>query len=293
MSPLTWREVRAAATGRLASAGVANAAAEARWMVERASGYEGAEAEAGLDVEVTQRTLAHFDAMLERRVGGEPLQYVLGAWGFRTLDLLVDPRVLIPRPETEVVAGVAVAELERCRSEGALAPVAADLGTGSGAIGLSLAVECPAAEVWLTDRSPAAIEVASANLAGIGRAATRVRIAAGSWFDALPADLEGRIHVVVSNPPYVGEGEDLPAEVAGWEPAEALFAGPTGLDAVREVVAGAATWLAPGGAVVVEIAPHQADEVAGLAREAGLVDGEVLPDLSGRARLLRARRVRP
>ena len=217
---------------------------------------------------------------------------MLGAWGFRTLDLLVDPRVLIPRPETEVVAGVAIAELERCRSEGAVPPVAVDLGTGSGAIGLSLAVECPGADVWLTDRSPGAIEVASANLAGIGRAATRVRIVEGSWFDALPADLRGRIDVVVSNPPYIGEGEDLPTEVAEWEPTEALYAGPSGLDAVREVVTGAVTWLAPGGAVVVEIAPHQRDVVSSFASEVGLVDGEVLPDLAGRPRVLRARRIR-
>lgn len=292
MSTVTWREVRAAATARLADAGVGNAAAEAGWMVERASGYEGAERESGLDVEATQRTLAHFDAMLERRVGGEPLQYVLGDWAFRSLDLLVDARVLIPRPETEVVAGVALAELERRRSEGATQPVAVDLGTGSGAIGLSLAVECTAAQVWLTDRSPEAVEVATANLAGIGRAATRVRVATGSWFDALPSELEGCVDVVVSNPPYIADTEVLPDEVVNWEPSGALYAGPSGLEAVREIVAGAGAWLVPGGALVVEIAPHQRDAVTAMAGEAGLVDVEVVPDLAGRPRALRARRVR-
>ncbi len=293
MSTVTWREVRDAAAGRLAGAGVTNATAEARWMVERASGYEGDERELGLDVEATQRTLAHFDAMLDRRLAGEPLQYVLGEWAFRSLELLVDARVLIPRPETEVVAGIALDELARVRAERAAPPVAVDLGTGSGAIGLSLAVECPTAEVWLTDRSADAVAVATANLVGIGRAATRVRVVTGSWFGALPAELVGRVDLLVSNPPYIADDEQIPDEVGAWEPAGALRSGPSGLEAVHEIVHGAPGWLAPGGALVVEIAPHQEVAASGMAREAGFVDVEVLADLAGRPRVLRARGVRP
>src|SRR5690606_38267662 len=146
----------------------------------------------------TVRGAIHLDAMLARRERGEPLQYVMGRWGFRSLDLLVDDRVLIPRPETEVLAGLALDEVRRLG-----APIAVDLGTGSGAIALSLAAEQPGLEVWGTDASEDALAVARANLAGLGRAATRVRLVAGDWFAALPAELAGRIGVVVSNPPYV------------------------------------------------------------------------------------------
>jgi release factor glutamine methyltransferase len=118
----------------------------------------------------------------------------------------------------------------------------------------------------------------------------RVRLAAGRWFDALPAALGGQFDVVVSNPPYVGAGEDLPPEVAEWEPTDALIAGPSGTEALAELVAGAGVWLAPGGALVLEIAPHQADEARAMARTAGFGGIEVRPDLNGRARVLVARR---
>src|SRR5688500_2404619 len=154
--------------------------------------------------------------MVERRAAGEPLQYVLGAWGFRSLDLYVDRRVLIPRPETEQVVEVALAEL---RALGAAKPLVVDLGTGSGAIALSIAPEVPTSQVWATDASPAALAVARANLAGIGRAAARVRLEHGSWFAALPKLLQGRVDMVISNPPYVADGDTLPPEVADWEPA--------------------------------------------------------------------------
>ena len=191
--------------------------------------------------------VAHLDAMLARHAAGEPLAYVLGRWGFRHLDLAVDRRVLIPRPETEVVAGVA---LELARD--APRPVTvADLGTGSGAIGLALADELPVdgVRVWLTDVDPDALAVARANLAGIGRRAANVRIAEGSWFEALPADVE--LDVAVANPPYVAEGSpDVDASVRDWEPPGALFAGPDGLDAIRTLVATGA-------------GPRQAGRVAG------------------------------
>ncbi len=255
----------------------------ARWLVEDASGgtWPGV-----LDEVVTARTGEHFMAMLARRERGEPIQYVLGHWSFRRLDLMVDRRVLVPRPETEVVVEVALAELAR---SGVAQPLVVDLGTGSGAIAISVAVEVAGARVWATDRSPGALAVASANLSGAGSgAAGRVQLARGDWWGALPPDLAGTVDMVVSNPPYVAEGEvaDLPPEVADWEPGEALVAGPDGLDALRVVLAGAPRWLRPGGAVVCEMAPHQAEAVRGLALAVGFERADVHADLAGRDRVL-------
>ncbi len=237
-----------------------------------------------LDDPVPAQEAAHFEAMVVRREMGEPLQYVVGRWGFRSLDLMVDSRVLIPRPETEQVVEVAVQEIRRHSSS-----LVADLGTGSGAIALALAAEVPGIQVWATDASEAALAVARANLAGLGgMAATKVRLARGSWFSALPAQLRGQLSVVVSNPPYVAEDEfaDLPAEVAAWEPRQALVAGPSGLEALEVLLAEAPWWLAVPGAVVMEIAPHHEGAVTSMAREAGFAEVEVHPDLAGLPRAL-------
>jgi release factor glutamine methyltransferase len=152
--------------------------------------------------------------------------------------------------------------------------------------------ELPDAEVWATDVSDDALAVARANLAGVGSAATRVRLECGSWFDALPADLRGRLQLVVSNPPYVAEHEvaDLPSDVADWEPRSALVSGPSGLEAIEAIVADAPAWLDPGGsALVLELAPHQADAAAQAAIAAGFRDVEIVRDLAGRDRALVAR----
>ena len=277
----TWRRLLQAAAARLGSA------QEARWVVERASGWEGAELWMHLDDRVTARAAGFFEAMVRRRAAGEPLQYVLGRWRFRRLELLVDRRVLIPRPETEVVGEAAVAELRR---RGGRAPVVVDLGTGCGALGLSVADEVTGARVWCTDASPDALAVARANLTGLGSlTATRVRLVEGSWWDALPGELRGRVDLAVSNPPYVAAGEVLPADVADWEPVGALRAGPTGLEAVEAIVAAAPSWLAPAGALVVEIAPHQAEPAIVMTEAAGFGSAEVRADLAGRPRVLVAR----
>ena len=222
--------------------------------------------------------------MLARREQGEPLQYVVGRWGFRRLDLFVDRRVLIPRPETEVVVEEALVEARRLGAR-----TAVDLGTGSGAIALSLAVEDVELRVWATDASADAVAVARANTAGLGRPGGRVTVVEGSWFDPLPDELRGVVDLVVSNPPYVAADEELPAEVADWEPAAALVAGPTGLEAVEAITAEAPVWLGRPGALVVEIAPHQAPDAAALARRSGFTDVEIRPDLTGRDRVLVAR----
>ena len=240
---LRWRELRHESVERLRAAAVEDPEQEVRWIIERASGRSPAEQVAALDDDTTEREVRFVDQMVARRAAGEPLQYVLGRWGFRTLDLFVDGRVLIPRPETEVVAGLAIDALAALDRPG----LAVDLGTGSGAIALAIAAErWPHVEVWATDRSPDALAVAGANLAGLGRRAAVVRLAEGDWFEALPEDLRGRIDVVVSNPPYVAADDPLPPEVADWEPREALVPGTTGLEAIEQIVRAAPRVAAPG-----------------------------------------------
>ena len=311
----TWREARAEIVDRLAGAGIATAEIEASFLVEHVSGYGVAEWPTIADSLPPERAYARVMPLADRRAGGEPLQYVLGSWSFRGLDLMVDRRVLIPRPETEQVVEVALEEAERRGlrrvrgphlslghlslghlSLGHLplaaaepAPAVADLGTGSGAIALALHAELPDVVVWATDASPGALDVARANVAGC--AATRVRVASGSWFDALPQALRGTLELIVSNPPYVAEHElaALPNEVAGFEPHDALIAGPNGCEALEHLLAHAREWMVPDGVLVCELAPHQADAMSERARAYGYVEVTVRADLAGRARVLVAR----
>jgi release factor glutamine methyltransferase len=273
----TWRQLWSE------TADVVGDRTRAKWICEVASAsVDGDDFLARLDEAATIRMVSHLDSMVARYRTGEPLQYVLGAWAFRHITLTVDPRVLIPRPETEVVAGLAIEVAAQCGPP----RVVADLGTGSGAIGLSMAYELPRSgtQVWLTDVSVDAIDVARANLAGIGPAAANVRIAHGSWFEALPADMQ--FDVIVSNPPYVAIGSpDLDAAVGAWEPAGALFAGDDGLADIRVLAAGAPARLRPGGALVLEIGADQGGAVESILRHAGLVDVEIRRDLSDRDRI--------
>ncbi|MBI4935901.1 MAG: peptide chain release factor N(5)-glutamine methyltransferase [Actinobacteria bacterium] len=279
---ISWRQLweeTAAQHGRV----------HARWLCEEASGAFDEEFDEILDTGVTERSIAHLDSMLARLATGEPLQYVLGHWSFRHLDLLVDRRVLIPRPETELVAEVAISlarELPR--------PVrAADLGTGSGAIGLSLLHEMPpgTVEVWLTDVSLDALDVARANAAGLGVKGAGARFAHGSWFEAVPDHLHESLALVVSNPPYVAHGDPaVDASVHEWEPAGALYSGDDGLDAVREVASGAARWLQPGGWLVLEIGTGQGQAVQRILETAGFTEVHIRADLAGHDRIAVARR---
>lgn len=264
----------------------------ARWMVEEASGERLGTA-VGAPPEKARRRMAD---MVARREAGEPLQYVLGTWSFRRLELMVDRRVLIPRPETEQVVEAALRELDRLDGAGASGSgqraTVVDLGTGSGAIALSVVRERTAVEVWATDSSPGALAVARANLSGLaGFAATRVRVVEGNWWEALPGDLRRRIDLVVSNPPYISTAEmaGLDASVADWEPRAALEAGPAGTEALEYLITTAPAWLRPGGTLVLEMAPHQAGVLSGIAGRAGFAEVEVVPDLAGKARGLVAR----
>lgn len=260
-------------------------AREGRWILEEASGREG-------DVEETALFLAR------RRSAGEPLQHVLGHWSFRTLEVKVDSRALVPRPETEIVAERALAELRRLSRAAPLGPLA-DLGTGSGVIACSLARELPeavpgvAGTIYGTDVSVGALELARENVATSLPAAwpMTIELLLGSWFDPLPSSVRGALDIVVSNPPYLAAAElaGLDEVVREHDPEVALVAGESGLECIEEIVAAAPQWVSERGSLVLEIAPHQKDAALALAAAAGFA-AEVGDDLAGRPRVLVARR---
>lgn len=234
------------------------------------------------DRPLTPDELAEFKARLRRRAKREPLQYIEGLAAFRDLRLRVDPRVLIPRSETELLVDEVLAWARGREGLHAL-----DVGTGSGAIALSLATEGPFARVVATDVSAGALEVARAN-----HAASAPGAPVEFYLGAVYAPVRGQsFDVVVSNPPYIGESERgaLDAGVRDWEPAQALFSGETGLDVIRELVAGAPEVLRAGGLLALEIGWKQADAVAELVRAVdGFSEPAVRRDLEGRDRIVTA-----
>jgi release factor glutamine methyltransferase len=261
-------------------------AQEARWLCEHASGMDSAEFSAEQDQLVTVACAKSLNSMVRDRLSGVPLQYVMQRWAFRHLDIMVDKRVLIPRPETEQVVQVALDIARKTSSDQALRVV--DLGTGSGVIGLSMAFElgAEAAHVWLTDASVDALDVARANMVGIGRAAANVRVVHGSWWDALPQDIAGQIDIAICNPPYIAQGDsEVAPDVHLYEPHSALYASDNGLSDLRTVVEGASTWLKKSGWLVLEIGYQQGAEVLAMMSASGFVGAEIKQDLSGRDRI--------
>jgi release factor glutamine methyltransferase len=288
-------EALTAATDALAAMGIPDARFDAELLLVEASGRGRASLIADPGATIDSTAARRFGELVRRRLRREPVAYIVGLKGFRRIELAVDRRVLVPRPETELLVEVA---LERRPGR------VLDVGTGSGAIALAVADELPEAEVVATDTSPGALEVARANAARLGLA-DRVRFEAGT----VPAG--GSFDLVLANLPYVAERDwsGLQPEVTQWEPREALLAGPDGLDAYRNL-------LAPGGvrsnhcipkktanaiegvrssrrypgitanAIAVEIGEGQALEVAELIRDAGFSEVEVREDLAGIERVV-------
>jgi release factor glutamine methyltransferase len=271
----------------LAGKGIERARLDGEHILAHALGLRRLDLYLQYDRPLTPEELDKYRPLLKRRAGREPLQYILGSQPFRELDLEVDRRVLIPRPETEVLVGV-VLEWAAGRAEWTLE--ALDVGTGSGAIALSLAREGAFHRVVATDSSAEALEVAARNRATAGLD-DRVALREGPDYLALAAD--ERFDVIVSNPPYVSEPEreGLEPEVLDWEPGIALFAGSDGLDVVRRLVAGAPARLRGGGLFALEIGAGQAGAVAGLLEGMGGWEGiTVRADLTGRERIVMATR---
>jgi len=274
---VTVREALAQAAERLTDAGCETPRVDAELLLAHVleSTRSGVLAEGERLLDGAQA--AELAGLVQRRSAREPLAYVLGEWGFRGLVLDVDARVLVPRPETEIV-------VERClaRLDGLAAPRVLDVGTGSGAIALAIADEHPGARVTGIDVSPDALAVARGNAARSGLA---VDLVEHDLFAGLP---EGPWSLVVSNPPYVGAADidALPSEVRDWEPRVALVAE----DATEAVARGAVAVLEPGGALVLEVADDDAARVTGLLGRLGYEGVAVTADLTGRERVVEGTR---
>lgn len=273
----TWLEEKGVERGRL----------DAEHILAHVLGVKRLQLYLQYDRPLDRDELDRFRPFLRRRAEREPLQYILGHAAFRELELAVDRRVLIPRPETEVLVDEVLAWAAGL-GEDALSAV--DVGTGSGAIALSLTHEGPFPRVVATDVSPEALEVARENALSAG-VAERVDFREGSLF--APLGSEETFDVVVSNPPYVAEAEasTLEPEVGVWEPAQALFGGPDGMAVIRQLVAGAGAHLNAGGLLALEIGAGQAGlVVAEVEGTAAYDDVRVRRDLAGRERLVLATR---
>lgn len=230
-----------------------------------------------LDCEATDR----YEALVTRRAHGEPVAYLLGEKEFWSLPLRVGPGVLVPRPETELVVERALAHLPADRDLDVL-----DLAAGSGAIALAVASERPRCGVVATDIAPAAVEATRENARRLGLG-DRVTVLPGAWFDPCAGR---RFDLIASNPPYIAAGDArVEPGVRRYEPAGALFAGPTGLEALQLIAAGAPGHLRPGGWLVVEHGDTQGADVRSLFAEAGFEDVRTYRDLSGRERCTEGR----
>lgn len=274
-----------AAAARLAAAGIAadEARLDAEWMARHVLGCDRAALVARAREVVPAEVVHRFNALVDRRGHREPMGYVIGEvefWG-RAFD--VGAAVLVPRPETETIVEEALARL----APGGSAVRVADVGTGSGCLAVSIACEVPRARVLAIDVSAPALAVAASNAARHG-VAGRVALMRGSLLDAV----RGPLDVIVSNPPYVPEGERpaLPPEVRDFEPGVALFGGPDGLDAIRAIVAQARDRLRPGGWLIFELGVGQAPAVEALLVARGWAGSAIRPDLQGIPRTAVARR---
>jgi release factor glutamine methyltransferase len=226
---------------------------------------------------------ARLDAAVRRRATHEPVAYITGVREFYGREFHVTPAALIPRPETEALVEVALHAATNARTQSALTLI--DVGTGSGCLAVTVKLERPSTRVIATDISAAALDVARRNAARLGADVEFVETS------LLPPHIQA--DVIVSNPPYIPEHDraTLPADVREFEPAAALFAGPDGLDVIRELVPAAHAALRPGGRLVMEIGAGQADDVAALLKAAGFEGAYIKADLQGIPRVVVARRL--
>ena len=270
---------------RFGRAGIESALADAELVVSHVTGWTRGEVatKAFMGAELEADVVARIELLAVRREAREPLQHITGEAPFRHLVLEVGPGVLVPRPETELVAEWAI---EALRQVPTATPRAVDLGTGTGALALALASEVPNAEVYAIELSPLAAAWAERNIARYGNG--RVTLVRGDAATALP-ELDGTVDVVVANPPYIPDADKpVDAEVLGYDPESALFGGPDGLRDIRVFIARAARLLHAGGTLVVEHADGQGAAVRAIAAEAGFGMTTTHTDLLHRERALTA-----
>ena len=281
--PETLGTALAALTARLDEAGVPTPAVDAELLLAHVLGTSRTALKLDLHRRLDEASRWRIEALGARRARREPLQHLTGSVGFRRLDILVRPGVFIPRPETETLAELAIAVTP---SGG----IVVEPCTGTGAIACAVATEASPSTVIATDLSEDAVALARENAVRTGAAA--VQVARGDLLDALPDTLRGEVDVLVSNPPYVADGEldELEPEVRDHDPRGALVSGPTGHEVSDRLIGLAMEWLKPGGRLLLEVADMRAQECAERAAAAGLAEAEALADLAGRPRFVRARR---
>ena len=276
---MTARTAMAAAQAALRAAGLTDPRC-ARLLLEHALGMQGAALLAALDATLSPATQAAFESAVARAAAGEPLQYVLGSWDFYGRPFRCDRRALIPRADTETLVEAALEDL-RPRSM----PHTIDVGSGTGCVGITLKLECPAAQVTLCDISPDALALAAENAALLG---ADVELVQADLKAGLPG---GPYDIIVSNPPYINAADmaALPAQVAAHEPHQALYGGPDGLDLVRALAAHSPNALRPGGAIFIEIGYDQSAAAQSILR-AALGNARAIRDLCGVERVVTARK---
>jgi release factor glutamine methyltransferase len=294
----TLADAFADATRVLRDAGAPSPGVDARWLVEAASGTDPRRTPDLALEDDAERALA---SLLARRAAREPLQLILGSTAFRTIELRCRSGVFVPRPETEVLAGIAidlVRDAQRdLQRDGGGPVVVHEPCCGTGAVGLAVASEVDGAVLLLGDRSDVAVALALENrdaLGARGLLRSHVEVQRGDLLDAFASSAHGAPGVIVANPPYLPMADlaDLDPEVLLHDPHDALAGGPDGHEVVDVLLGAASLALVPGGAVVLEVDARRADEAAAVARRVGLVDVEVRRDLTGASRFVVARRPR-
>jgi release factor glutamine methyltransferase len=274
---------------------VENPRLASQWLLAAATGLARSEFSVVCDQALTDEQCAALAEGIERHVAGEPLQYILGKAPFRYLELKVRPGVLIPRPETEVLVDVMIAELRTRQVAVRQVARVLDLCTGTGCIALSLLQECPDVQVVATDIDQAAIDLARENARDLGfDGDERLTILTDDLAASLLVDPanRGTFDVVVSNPPYIPTAElnKLPAEVANYEPRGALDGGKDGLEIFRRIVEQAVFLLKPGGLFACELHETTLEEAKAICETAGFSDVRIHPDLTARPRIITARK---
>jgi release factor glutamine methyltransferase len=276
--PATVSEALGAATDALAAAGIETPRIDAEVLLEAATGRGRAELIADRGAAIAPAAARTFSESVRRRLQHEPVAYITGRKGFRHIDLEVDQRVLIPRPETEMLVELAL----ELRPGSVL-----EIGTGSGAVALAICDELPECRVEATDTSAAALEVAASNATRLGFG-DRLDLTLGTW-PARP-DAPHRFDLIVANLPYVAVGGPVSPQVQRWEPVEALFAGPDGLDCFREVLGELADSGCEAPVIGLEIGFNQAEAVSELVTAVGYRRTEIRRDLAGLDRVVVGRR---
>jgi release factor glutamine methyltransferase len=283
-TPLSLRELRMLASRTLKAAGIDNAEREAIWLLAGALGSGENVLLSESNAFIAPADGARARAYIRRRAAREPLQYILGTQEFRGLEFSVAAGVFIPRPETECVVDETVA---RVGGQGACI---ADVGTGSGCIAIAVARECPRATLYAVDLAARALAVAQANAVRCG-VHDRIQFVQGDLlepFAPIAGNGGGIFTAIVSNPPYIPEGElaGLEPEVSRYEPRLALVAGRDGLDCYRRIFRSAGSLLKPGGYLILELGCGQADAVRRLAGLSGLLEEACRRDEAGIERVL-------